>query len=353
MAEYLNVPYSEVALAALVPSLLFYLGLFIQADLEAARFGISRLPEEMIPGLWATFKSGWLFIVPFVVLIVGMFQLNLLPEEAALDASLVILVVGLFVGYRGKRMSLRKAFEALGKTGVLVLDLMMIGAAAGLIIGILNKSGLGFALTLMLVKIGGGSILLLLMLAAGVCVLLGMGMPTIGVYVLVATLIAPAMVESGIAPMAAHMYVLYFGMLSFITPPVCIAAFAAASIARSDPMATGFAATRFGWSAFVVPFLFLASPSLLLDGPVWDLAHDISTALCGVWLVSVGLVGYLFRKLEMVSRVLFAVAGIALLIPASAFSGGLWTDVAGVVLGGAILVSELRHRRGRLTASPG
>jgi len=226
-----------------------------------------------------------------------------------------------------------------------VLDLMMIGAAAGLIIGILNKSGLGFALTLMLVKIGAGNILLLLVLAAIVCIILGMGMPTIGVYVLVATLIAPAMVESGIVPMAAHMFVLYFGMLSFITPPVCIAAFAAASIARADPMTTGFVATRFGWSAFVVPFLFLASPSLLLSGTPLELVHDVATALGGVWLTSVGLVGYLFRRLEWLARALFIVAGIALLVPATAFDGGIWTDLLGVVLGGALIANEVRYRR--------
>jgi len=345
MAEYLHVPYSEVAIAALVPSILYYLGLFIQADLEAARAGITRLPEDMIPKFWPTLKSGWLFIVPFAVLIVGMFQLNLLPEEAALYASLVLLAAGLFIGYRGTRMTLRQVFEAVAKTGVLVLDLMMIGAAAGLIIGILNKSGLGFALTLMLVKIGAGNILLLLVLAAIVCIILGMGMPTIGVYVLVATLIAPAMVESGIVPMAAHMFVLYFGMLSFITPPVCIAAFAAASIARADPMTTGFVATRFGWSAFVVPFLFLASPSLLLSGTPLELVHDVATALGGVWLTSVGLVGYLFRRLEWLARALFIVAGIALLVPATAFDGGIWTDLLGVVLGGALIANEVRYRR--------
>jgi len=345
MAEYLHVPYSEVAIAALVPSILYYLGLFIQADLEAARAGITRLPEDMIPKFWPTLKSGWLFIVPFAVLIVGMFQLNLLPEEAALYASLVLLAAGLFIGYRGTRMTLHQVFEAVAKTGVLVLDLMMIGAAAGLIIGILNKSGLGFALTLMLVKIGAGNILLLLVLAAIVCIILGMGMPTIGVYVLVATLIAPAMVESGIVPMAAHMFVLYFGMLSFITPPVCIAAFAAASIARADPMTTGFVATRFGWSAFVVPFLFLASPSLLLSGTPLELVHDVATALGGVWLTSVGLVGYLFRRLEWLARALFIVAGIALLVPATAFDGGIWTDLLGVVLGGALIANEVRYRR--------
>jgi TRAP-type uncharacterized transport system fused permease subunit len=216
----------------------------------------------------------------------------------------------------------------------------MIGAAVGMIIGILAKSGLGFALTLVLSQLGEGNFGLLLLLAALVCLILGMGMPTIGVYVLVAALVAPAMIEVGVSPMAAHMYVLYFGMLSFITPPICIAAFAAAKLAGSDPMGTGYVATRFGWSAFVVPILFIFSPSLLLDGTVLELAHDISTAIFGVWLVSIGMVGYFRRLLAAAMRFVFAAAGLLLLIPATMFAGAGWTDLAGLAIGGLIVGRE-------------
>lgn len=350
MAEDLNTDYKYVAIAALVPSFLYYIGLFVQADLEAARENISRVPEELIPNLWTVVKQGWIFVIPFAILIFGLFWLNFEPEEAALDACLALVVLGLLFGYKGRRMTLKDIFWSAAETGVLIIDLVMIGAAVGMIIGILAKSGLGFALTLVLSQLGEGNFVLLLVLAALVCIVLGMGMPTIGVYVLVSALVAPAMIDVGVTPMAAHMYVLYFGMLSFITPPIAIAAFAAAKLAGSHPMSTGWAATRFGWSAFVVPVLFVFSPSLLLDGAPLDLLHDVGTAVAGVWLVSIGIVGHFRRRLGWTMRGGIMVAGTLLLIPASAFAGGLWTDLAGVVIGGLIVGREFRIPKNRPSA---
>jgi TRAP transporter 4TM/12TM fusion protein len=350
MAEYLNVPYTDVVIAAIVPSVLYYVGLFIQADLEAARDGLARVPEELIPPLRPTLRSGGIFILPFAVLIVGMFEFNRLPEEAALYGAGVLLVTGLALGYKGRRMTARDVFDSVARTGVLVLDLVMIGAAVGLIIGILNMSGLGFALTLLLVNMGGDSLPMLLALAALVCIVLGMGMPTLGVYVLVATLIAPAMVETGITPMAAHMFVLYLGMLSFITPPVCIAAFAAANLARADPMRTGLVATRFGWSAFIVPFLFVASPSLLLDGTPWELVHDVATAIGGVWIASMGLVGYSLRPIGWPERGALVLAGLLLLIPAKLLPGEGASTLIGVAIAGAVLARDALAVRRERTA---
>jgi TRAP transporter 4TM/12TM fusion protein len=353
MAEYLNVPYTDVVLAAVVPSLLYYVALFIQADLEAAREGIAPVPKEMIPPVGPVLKSGWVFAIPFFVLIYGMFWMNLLPEEAALYASGLLLLVGLVLGYRGKRMGWREVYDAIARTGILVLDLVMIGAAVGLIIGILNQSGLGFALTLMLVNMGSGNLFLLLLLAGAVCFVLGMGLPTLAVYILVATLIAPAMIETGIKPMAAHMFVLYLGMLSFITPPVCIAAFAAANIARADPMRTGFAATRFGWAAFVVPFLFVFEPSLLLQGTMIELVHDVGTAIAGVWIGSMGFAGYSLRRLGWVERGAYVVTGFMLLIPASLLPGENVTTYLGIALAAGLLGRDyLTVRRQRRRAAP-
>ncbi len=336
MAEDLNTEYKYVAIAALVPSFLYYAGLFVQADLEAAKEGISRVPEELIPNLWTVLKQGWIFLIPFAILIVGLFWLNYEPEEAALDACLALIVLGMAFGYKGRRMTLKDIFWAVAETGVLIIDLVMIGTAVGMIIGILAKSGLGFALTLVLSQLGDGNFVLLLILAAVVCIILGMGMPTIGVYVLVSALVAPAMIEVGVTPMAAHMYVLYFGMLSFITPPIAIAAFAAAKLAESHPMSTGWAATRFGWSAFVVPVLFVFSPSLLLDGDPLTLVHDVGTAVIGVWMVSAGLIGYFRTNLSTLARAIIIVGGLALLIPAGMFPGAVFTDIAGVIFIGLL-----------------
>ena len=352
MADFLQVDYVEVCIAALIPSVLYYGGLFVQADLEAAREGIKRIPANLIPRIAPVLKRGWIFTIPFAVLVVSLFSLNHEPEEAALEGSLAFIFVGMAFGYKGRRLTLRDIFWAVAETGVLVIDLVMIGAAVGLIIGIIAKSGLGFALTLWLSQVGAGNLLVLLILSAIVCIVLGMGMPTIGVYVLVATLVAPAMVDTGVSPMAAHMFVLYYGMLSFITPPVCIGAFFAAKLAEADQMRTGFVAMRFGWSAFVVPFLFIYSPSLLFEGDPITLTHDVTTAVAGVWLVSAALVGYFARPLGMVARLALGIAGLALLVPAGTFPGAVWTDVVGVILAGIILGPDyLARRRARAEAA--
>jgi TRAP-type uncharacterized transport system fused permease subunit len=201
---------------------------------------------------------------------------------------------------------------------------------------------------------GSGHLLLLLLLAGLVCFVLGMGLPTIAVYILVATLIAPAMIETGINPMAAHMFVLYLGMLSFITPPVCIAAFAAANLARADPMRTGLAATRFGWAAFFVPFLFVFEPSLLLQGAPLELVHDVGTAIAGVWIGSMGIAGYSLRRIGWIERGLYIVAGFLLLIPASLLPGDKVTTYLGIALAVALLARDwlkVRSARSRAAAA--
>jgi TRAP-type uncharacterized transport system fused permease subunit len=168
-----------------------------------------------------------------------------------------------------------------------------------------------------------------------------MGLPTAGVYVLLAALVAPAMVEVGVKPIAAHMYVMYFGMMSMITPPVAIAAFAAASIARADAMRTGWEACRFGWSAYVVPFLFVLSPTLLLIGPADAVALAIVTATLGIWLVSIGMIGFFMRPIGAPLRAAFMGSGLLALIPAGAFPGAVWTDVFGAALGVLLMTREV------------
>ena len=240
---------------------------------------------------------------------------------------------------------LRELAASFARTGQAVVEIILISAAAGIVIGVLNVTGLSFNLTYSLVHIGAGNAVVLLVLAALVCIVLGMGLPTLGVYVLLAALVAPALVEVGIDRMAAHLYVLYFGMMSMITPPVAIAAFAAAGIASADPMRTGFEAMRFGWTAYVVPFLFVASPTLLLKGDPASVALAVVTAIMGVWLVSIAIAGFFTRALAMPARLLYAVAGLLALIPAGAFPGAAWTDLAGALLGGTLIAREFAARR--------
>ena len=350
MAEFLAVPYGDIVLAALVPALLYYVALFIQADLEAAKLGIRAIPEDEIPAA-RTVAVGIHFALAFAVLIWLLFWKSYQPERAAIWASGAIVVSAFALGYRGRRPGIGAIVRSLSRTGHAVVEILLISAASGLVIGVLNVTGLSFNLTYALVQVGGGSAIVLLFLSALVCIVLGMGLPTLGVYVLLAALVAPALVEVGIEPIAAHLYVLYFGMMSMITPPIALAAFAAASIARAPAMATGWAAMRFGWSAYVIPVLFVFSPTLLMIGAPGPIALAIVTAVIGVWLVSSALAGYFGGPLSPVTRVAFAGAGLLALVPAGAFEGALYSDVAGVVLGAGLMAWELR--RPASVAEPG
>ncbi len=196
-----------------------------------------------------------------------------------------------------------------------------------------------------LVKLGGGNLALLLALAAGISIVLGMGMPTIGVYVLLASLVAPALSEVGVDPIAAHLFVLYFGMMSMITPPVAIAAYAGAAIAKADAIKTCLSAIRFGWPAYVVPFLFVLSSSFLMKGSNFDIIWATVMAIGGIWMLTIAIIGYFSRALDTITRLLFALVGFALLIPADLVTIGFWIDVGGLSTGIFLIIREIASKR--------
>ena len=345
MADFLQIPYKEVAIAAILPSVMYYAALFIQADLEAARYGFGKVEEAKIPRIWAVLKKGWLFVVPFVVLIYTMFWLNLEPEYCAMAASLAIIVLGFAFGYDGQRMKLRDLWDAVAQTAGGLCEILVISAAAGFIMGLFQVSGLAFAFAAYLVELGSNNLVLLLILAALVSIILGMGLPTIGVYVMLAVLVAPALVKVGVPPLAAHLFILYFGMMSLITPPVAPAAYVAAAIAQAPSMATGWTAMRFGWSSYIVPFLFVYSPAILMQGSILDIVTVTITSLFGIWLICAAMTGYFSRVLSLPRRILFAAAGIMLLSPHQASEFMLWINIAGAAAGIALVAAELKARR--------
>jgi TRAP transporter 4TM/12TM fusion protein len=313
IAEYLGIPYAQVALAALVPAILYYVTLFIQVDLLAARSGIHGLPRAELPRLLSVMRRSAGFVVPLIVLIVLMFFYNRRAEEAGLVATLAALLVGFFTP--GIRVGPSAIFKILTSMGRSMLEIAAITGLAGVVIGILQLTGLGFTLTLTLLNLGQSSAPLLLLLTAIVSMILGMGMPTTAVYVLLAVLVAPGLAKLGILPIAAHLFIFYFGMLSMITPPVCIASYAAASIGKTDPIKTGWEGMRLCAIAYVVPFLFVFSPSLLLIGDWYIVLLSVATALGGSVLLGIGLVGYLFRPVSVIKRILLVIASTGLLIP--------------------------------------
>jgi TRAP transporter 4TM/12TM fusion protein len=313
IAEYLGIPYAEVALAALVPAILYYVALFIQVDLLAARSRMHGLPRAELPRLWPVLKRSAGFVVPLAILILWMFVYKRRPEESGLIAALSALIVGLLTP--GVKMGRRELLNMVLGTGRGLLEIAAITGLAGVVIGVLQLTGLGFTLTLTLLNLGESSAILLLVLTAVVSIILGMGMPTTAVYVLLAVLVAPGLAKLGIMPIAAHLFIFYFGMLSMITPPVCIASYAAATIGKTDPIRTGWEAMRLCSIAYVVPFLFVFSPALLLYGPWHLVTLSVTTAVTGSILLGVGLVGFLFRPIGPVKRACFVIAAVALLIP--------------------------------------
>ncbi|WP_238368689.1 TRAP transporter permease [Mesobacterium pallidum] len=309
MAEFLDIPYLQVAGAALLPALLYYLSVFAQVDLIAGRDDIQNTDHDALTTR-QVLAEGWHFALPFGLLLAALFWWRMDPEESALLASVAIVAVGMLRGYRGERLTLKRLGEVFVETGTSMVNLILVVAAAGFVIGILNITGLGFALTLVLVDAVGSNVALLLGISAIICIVLGMGMPTSGVYVLLAALVAPSLVEAGIDQIAAHLFILYFGMLSMITPPVALAAYAAATITRDDPLATGVAAMRVGWASFLIPFLFVATPALLGNGSWGQIAFALVLSGIGILAVTAGIVGFWGRRLGPALRTVMTLAGL-------------------------------------------
>jgi TRAP transporter 4TM/12TM fusion protein len=347
MAENLQVRYAEVALAALVPGLLFYVSVFAQVDFEAARRRIGGLDPATLPRPGAVLRQGWFFLVPFVVLFYLMFTANVQAEEAVLWGAVAMLPFAAIRGYRGRRLTLRGALQAVAQTGRDAVEILVVCAVAGCVIGLLNITGLALGLGLSLVKLGEGSVPLLLIAVAAICVLLGMGLPTTGVYLLVALLAAPPLVKLGVPPIAAHMFVFFYGCLSMITPPVAMAAYAAGHIAQAPPMRVGWRACQLGWPAFALPFVFAWSPTLLLVGAPLEVAIAVASATVGVWLGSAAIGAYCFGELGLARRFLFAAAAVMLILPGRAFPGAGWIELAGAALAGMLIAAEWRKRPAR------
>jgi len=347
MAEFLQVPYGAVCIAATIPAMLYYAALFMHVDLEAAKHKIGAVQVAHIPAFSDVVQSGWHFPIPILFLIATLiwpefFQIPI--ERAAIYSTAMLIVLSLAFGYRGTRVTPRQMLRAVLDTGRAALDIILIGAAAGMVVGALNISGISFGLTLQLIEVSGQSLFVLLLLTA---IILGMGMPTVSVYVLTASLLAPSIVKLGVSPMAAHMYVMYFGMLSMITPPVAIAAYAAANIARVPGWTTGWTAVVVGWSTFFIPFLFVTEPSMLMNATWSAIAWNFARNILGIFVGTAGIVGFAFCSLSVPLRIVFSAAALAILIPQHAFRGADLLDWIG--LGGAIAVLSINFVQSRTT----
>ena len=337
MAEFLNIPYGQIALAAAVPALLYYIALFTQVDLEAAKHGLGGLPAAEIPKFRSVMRLGWVFLFPLGFLIYTLMFQNWEAGKAGMATVVLTFIVGAL--QKETRPTFKGILTCIEETGRTLLDIIVITALAGLVIGALQLSGLTFKLSLILVTLSGGNVLLLLALTAFVCILLGMSLPTTVVYITLAVLVGPALTQLGVDPLAAHLFLFYFGMLSLITPPDCLATYTAAAIAHSDFWKTGWTGMRLGIAAYVVPFVFALHPALILKGALSEIAFAVVASSVGTFLLAVGCVGYLFRSLSWAKRGLFCLAGLLLMLPSW---HGTWliADAAGLLLGAGLFFWE-------------
>jgi TRAP transporter 4TM/12TM fusion protein len=294
MAEFLNVPYATVMIAAVVPAVIFYIALLLQVDGYAAVNGLKGMDEAEIPDLWETFKSGWFYIFSLVALVYMLVWMRL-DLYAPYYAAGILVVCSLIFRKGEQRFNLDTLRELIVDSAKIISNIIAILAGVGMIVGSLAFTGVGGAFSRELLQIAGDNLYLLLGMGAVTSFLLGMGMTVSACYIFLAIILGPALIGAGLDPIASHLFILYWGMLSFITPPVALAAVAAAIIAKADPMAIGVRAMRLGLINFILPFIFVLNPALILRGTWDDIIIMVSTALVAVWLMSAGFEGYLYR----------------------------------------------------------
>lgn len=314
IADTLGVPYSHVALAALFPALLFYIILFVILDLDAGKMGMKGLPTDQIPGKRATLKRAWVLLPGLVFLIAGMFNFGLPPEFCAVVAGFISLP---FLAYIKENRAgfFKKVIQTVIDTGDLSINIGILLSAAGLVVGAINASGVAFNITLALTSLAGGHVLPLLIMAAIVSLILGMGMPSVAAYALVAVLVVPGLTAAGINPMAAHLFVFFWAVTSNITPPVAVACYAAAPLAGSTLWPTGLEACRVAISIYITPFLFLYMPALVMAGTASEIAVAFLTSLIGMAVFALGYVGYFRKTIPWSRRAVFLLAGAVIMFP--------------------------------------
>jgi len=355
MASFLGISYGEIALAAAIPGLLFYFGLFTQVDAYAAREGIRGLPREALPSIGQTLREGALYILVFFVLILLLVVMDREALAPFYTTALLLVVNQILPRYR---MSWRRFVEFVAATGRALAELAAILAGVGLIIGAFSMTGLAGTLANDLVFLAGKAPIALLVMGAVTSFIFGMGMTVTACYIFLAIVLAPALIKSGLDPLAVHLFIMYWGMVSFITPPVALASFAAASLARANPIMVGLESMRMGSVMYFIPFMFVLDPALILRGSVVQIVVSTATAALGVVLVAAGLQGYLLGlgalrggPFTWLARSALVTSGMALVMPGNGtvyFTQWQLLVIAALLAVPTVLIGLSRCRAGTL-----
>lgn len=317
MAEFTGIRYAEIAVAAIVPAFLYYFCVYLQVHLRSLKLGITGLQD--VPGFLDTMRRGGMFLVPLLALVIALL-IGYSPNFVAVFGTLAVIAVAMLK--RETRLGLKALYEILAESTLRVVPVVAACAAAGLVVGGLSMTGLGAKVTELIFILAGADMFLSLVVAAAITLLLGMGMPTPSVYILAAVLVAPALTQLGVSLMAAHLFLVYYASLSAMTPPIAVAAFAAAPIALANPLAIGLAAVRISLTAFVVPFVFVYNNGILLSGSAWHVALACIAVTMAVGCLCLAAEGFWKNQIGTAGRLLLLFAGVGLMAPSLALQGG-------------------------------
>ena len=339
MAEFVGVPYIEIVKAAVIPALLYFAGVWLGVHFEAKRENLKGIPRSELPKLSTILKERGHLALPLIV-IVYLLVAGYTPMRAALFAIILSILCSMI--RKSTRMKPIEIIMGLERGARGVLSVLVACAAAGIVIGVVTKTGVGLKLASGLLDLSGGMLLPTMFFTMITAIILGMGVPTTANYVITSTIAAPAIIQMGVPVLCAHMFVFYFGIIADVTPPVALAAFAGAGIAGGNPLRTGINASKLAIAAFIIPYMFVLSPNLLMiDATALNLITTTVTALVGMIALSSALIGFLADKATRIERIVLIIAGLLLIKP------GIGTDVPGFVLFAIILAIQMRRSRAR------
>jgi len=342
MSEFTHTPYITIIIMAAIPAFLYYLSIYMSIHFEAGRTGMKGLPESEIPRTITVLKGGWHFILPVVALVIVL-VLGYSPARSAFVGMGILIVTSMIKA--STRIGVKDFWEILSSAGKSAVGIVAACACAGMIVGVTSMTGVGVKLATMIEVLSSGHLIVALLLTAVASLILGMALPTTPNYIVQASVAAPALIALGIPKLTAHLFVFYFGVYADITPPVALAAYTAAGIAKSDPMMTGVTASRNVIVGFIVPFLFVYYPGLVMQGTPWEIVNMTASTAFGIIAYSSAFCNFLYRVCNVWERVALFFSGILLITP------GLTTDSLGLAILVAVYLRQKMTQNRRLKLS--
>lgn len=340
MAEFVGVPYIDVVKAAVIPAILYYTGIWIGVHYEAKKYGLKGTPREELPKFGALLAEKGHLAIPLII-IVYLLVTGYTPMRAALYAIGLTIVCACL--RKNTRITFKDFVNGLITGSKSVLGVLIACATAGIIIGVVTKTGVGLKMATALLDLAGGKLLPAMFFTMITSLILGMGVPTTANYVITSTIAAPALVQMDVPVLAAHMFAFYFGIVADVTPPVALAAYAGSGIAGANPMKTGVNAAKLAIAAFIVPYIFVLAPELLMiNATAGTVIMAMFTAILGMWGLSLAMIGFCQHKLNILQRIVFFIGGLCLIIP------GTMTDTAGIAILAVAFLWQRRNTGGAL-----